>query len=580
MWGKLSVLCWGATVSEAVCACGGKPVYGNKVPEAVCAWQYTGTGIKYRMCFAHFKPGAVFEHAEGACSARQRVTMARASLSAARALAVLLVALFALQTAGVTCPEGMYLQTMYAGDPCHDCASCPSGYERKGCGGESPGTCEPCMSGEVKPFGGVHDCVACGSWACLEGHERRFCGGSSVGGCIRCEYPTYNPTQYGDCIPCPNCPPGQRRLGCGWYDVGVCRDCAEDTYSTSDGLSCSQCSDLPDCPTNEVRYNCGGSIEGDCVSCNSFSACPTGYRRNGCGPGTSLRICEACTQCSTGETFAVKQCASPNKWQDVECKACTTECEQGSYISVPCTLTHDATCSVCLGCDASHYRVGCGGSSEGSCEPCANAPACAHGYFRTGCGGGSIGSCTCHENTQCSETLVFECDDGFVYDGASRSCVACDTSSEDDACSASRYFECNGDLFYDGTSRSCVACGTACADTEVALVGSCNTWGDTQCVQCPEGTQCSCYGTAEFSCAVGSRWNGQACAACTTSCSHGWLVQPRNLRLLYCDCVLTLAWYAPGFLTCLHALGRRTARAWVALTAASVLGWVRTRARM
>eukprot|EP01147_Barroeca_monosierra_P003313 gene3313-8257_t len=109
-------------------------------------------------------------------------------------------------------------------------------------------------------------------------------------------------------------------------------------------------------------------------NCWLYSSCNKEFNR-----GSSLYYCQRCRLCPSGE-----ENVSCSENSEGDCQ----QCKKGKYKSSPSL----SPCLVCQSCQRpNQYRIGCGGSNEGSCVSCGG---CSSGQYRTNCGGLSSGSCT------------------------------------------------------------------------------------------------------------------------------------------------------------------------------------------
>lgn len=287
---------------------------------------------------------------------------------------------------------------------------CPSGQYLSGCGGVSPGTCQPCDAAPEGrwyngPGGLTANCPSVECPNCSIGEYRAQCGGTSVGVCTACSPPPnefYSTSHGGFTDNCSSqacinvtCPAGKYRYGCGYHSAGSCISCkthvAGQYFSGSGGLSdsCPTATCDPSvCPVGYYLKNCGGHLapasNGTCVKCTppplnyywvtnggttnqckaakcyDLETCPAAYYRMGCGGPlneTGTGFCTACTDLKPGHFYTGEGNLSGS-------------CPQKSCDTLP-------------DCDNGHVLANCGPpsnpTSEGDCdELCPPPPA---GYF-------------------------------------------------------------------------------------------------------------------------------------------------------------------------------------------------------
>lgn len=152
------------------------------------------------------------------------------------------------------------------------------------------------------------------------------------------------------------CPPGHS-VDCRVGLVG-CRPCPRGSYKeTESNLACKTCPQ-PSTTTLDVgafsvgQCECHLGYEGfshlECTQCGVGTAknfkgfgrcspCPDGTYAN----VTGARVCETCTRCQHGVTFAKQRCDGEH---DAICQECT-RCPPGEYALSPCTPESDTVCS-------------------------------------------------------------------------------------------------------------------------------------------------------------------------------------------------------------------------------------------
>eukprot|EP00930_Biecheleria_cincta_P078853 TRINITY_DN6645_c0_g1_i1.p1 TRINITY_DN6645_c0_g1~~TRINITY_DN6645_c0_g1_i1.p1 ORF type:complete len:1365 (+),score=139.03 TRINITY_DN6645_c0_g1_i1:227-4096(+) len=343
---------------------------------------------------------------------------------------------------GDSCPTGCGLpSTTYART-----VTCASEYggvvQDSNCEGNRNATTLQCST--------TASCTSCG--ACGWGYEMQGCdtsAGSVTGSCVQCQrdlgtyfFAAGNCTTQ-KCVP--NCGPGQYLSGCdGSYgNAGTCVACTQTpgTYFTGPGLLVDlSCTTAPCtiCGAGQYNSGCSGTNPGSCQSCTGlnssgivgfqeyftgpgsvnnvtscpkalcdYSRCPFGQYLVGCGagnPGTCVDCQPACSGFNTAAT-----CPSSCHW-DSTSNTCTAH-----QFVVPGALgrCRYAPCTSNL-CPNGYYLSGCGGVSNGTCQPCNAAPAgqwydsagqysascpsvpcqnCSTGEYRVGCSGSNGGTC-------------------------------------------------------------------------------------------------------------------------------------------------------------------------------------------
>ena len=278
-------------------------------------------------------------------------------------------------------------------DTCYhtrNCAGCPAGQYRSGCGGESGGSCVNCAG-------------------CPAGQYLSGCGGTSGGSCATCAAGKYKTTESSEaCLTCiSTCPTGKYRSGCSTTEgPGQCSDCLPGTYKDTSGThACTGCdagtnstqvaatSDIvcEDCGVNTYSLT-GSSICSDCPAHSSSPAASPAKSSCVCNPGYAGSFGAAdnpCTACAVGKFsiegissgYASRSCAlcpadssSPvgsDGVDDCFCNAgytgpngvACTACAAGTYKQD----TGNATCSMC---PRNTNSSGLAATSANTCQPC------------------------------------------------------------------------------------------------------------------------------------------------------------------------------------------------------------------
>jgi hypothetical protein len=354
--------------------------------------------------------------------------------------------LILLVSSPVTIPDPT-VNTWNTGITCTPCLGCPAGKERVGCSGTSSGSCVGCSVGSMtlsKSSGEFDTC----HWSCPcpAGYRYIF-----VDNMLNVEE---------GCMLCP----------AGTYSTGINRE--------------STCTTCPSGNLN-VRVNCGVSSEGSCVACTAVASCQTNQYRSVCSGITVT--CTACT-CNAGgfwssicEGISAGSC-SPCPIGTVSTSAGLTSCTQCSTISCPPSNRV-----------IPQYRIGCGGSSQGTCTGCNYCNICElsnrkhwNNYSWTGTSAG-----TCLEALDCRSCTGGEYNQGCVHavgttPGNPGSCVSCPP------CLTGQYRHACGLL-----SSGCMNCSSVCGPNQYSPGCGGNTTGTCQsCPNCTVGTfRSGCSGT-------------------------------------------------------------------------------------
>lgn len=172
----------------------------------------------------------------------------------------------------------------------------------------------------------------------------------------------------------------------------------DDYYGTDD--------DYGACMTEPSWFNMGDNQDGCADSYGGAYYCEDGCYHNGreeiyyqCHQYFSE--CVPCSVCGVGQYAAV----ACSKTANTQCRSCSNS-NPGQYLD-PCGPTGH-TVRTCPPCADGQYRSGCGGTSSGTCVPCAQ---CAAGsQFRSGCGGTSEGQClACTTTCSPPNALIRQC---------------------------------------------------------------------------------------------------------------------------------------------------------------------------
>jgi hypothetical protein len=319
-----------------------------------------------------------------------------------------------------------------------------------GCGGTSPGSCEPT--------------------SCRNGY-RLFDSTPTTPKKCTCSFGYYIRSSDGYCVPCSSCPANTTSTvytttgGCDGFHTDVtsdriCTRSCQPGYYDNNG-TCTVCS-TPTCgaaPTNGTvtTTSCTTTTNATCTY-----ACKSGFTTSGSGAGTTCTCpagsyiksdgtCGACSSCpanTTSTVYTAAGCLTINTTND---RTCARSCQPGYY-------DNNGTCTVCSTCGAAPTNgtvltAGCIGSTDRTCTyvcnygfttstvynaisgasttcTCASGKyidesgvctvclTCSIGYTRTSCGGTSVGICNA-TNITCPSGGTLRAGDKHYCDSSS-----------------------------------------------------------------------------------------------------------------------------------------------------------------
>jgi hypothetical protein len=174
---------------------------------------------------------------------------------------------------------------------CVQCLTCPAGFFRQDCKGNSTGVCVACPANTFAEGEGLRtSCSPC-QFTCDPGQYLKGCEGGSKGACTACEiceagkYRTScNRKSPGTCVDCKSCDAGEFTEGCGFENPGKCTACPDGKYMDKRGIHTEGC------------LKCITSEEAKCTKSQEFIACTQSI-----GPGK-------CESCSYGQFFWQQKC--------------------------------------------------------------------------------------------------------------------------------------------------------------------------------------------------------------------------------------------------------------------------------
>eukprot|EP00049_Salpingoeca_infusionum_P012841 m.238080 g.238080 ORF g.238080 m.238080 type:complete len:2776 (-) comp15284_c0_seq1:33-8360(-) len=249
---------------------------------------------------------------------------------------------------------------LWTGDQCQN-EKCKDGCSPVGgqCAG-APGTCL-CIGEHIGPL-----CTSCNPYyypsdtngACIPKQTSGYCDTVDSGA-------TYNPiTDACDCTPLQyykeRCDRKCPKCSAGKRQVGGCIG--------SQGVICDECSKCQDGYSYASGGCDGSSVDTICSPCNT---CNEGtYYGGGCVNGVDT-LCLECTECKKG-TFLSGGCDGV---EDSICAECSTDCPPGKFPVGECTPDHDLVCSDCYPCPEGTITVRqCNSTHEAVCRGTVTLP--------------------------------------------------------------------------------------------------------------------------------------------------------------------------------------------------------------
>ena len=272
----------------------------------------------------------------------------------------------------VSCPPTQP-SSYWTGHKCDEalCSArqCPAGTILTGCGGEKPGTCEPCPGGlptgaadwttgcafrcGLNMFVDGKGCSACGQGnLCLIGEKSVGCGidGITKGTCQKC--PALSMGLYyklgSECSPIrrdsSECATDQKLENCGYGDPGTCVSCGRGgPFTRRNGMDCQpNCADgtyaervlnvadtadagriivTPPGTTPGIQLPAYAGDTFTCKSCSQADTCSPGYYLSNCGSESRMGRCERCTDdLDDGEYWTGGIGCQTAQCSDIRCK--------------------------------------------------------------------------------------------------------------------------------------------------------------------------------------------------------------------------------------------------------------------
>jgi hypothetical protein len=161
--------------------------------------------------------------------------------------------------------------------------------------------------------------------------------------------------------------------------------------------------------------------------------------------GSTCNLCESGHYCLGSDFFKTKCANSDSPAGSASRAACVCAAGFGGKTGICMDCNRKA-------CESGNYTVGCGGSSEGTCQVCG---ACNNGFFREGCLRGQEGVCKVCPVNQYAVGTSFR-----------TGCKSCDS-----VCASGQYVVGCGGV----TQGTCVSCNTTCPPGQ-HLAGTCSCW--------------------------------------------------------------------------------------------------------
>jgi hypothetical protein len=241
-----------------------------------------------------------------------------------------------------------YATSDCAYEVCEDTTVCPAGQYLLGCAGNSSGACVPCTN--------VFDTVTDDDSAARTRIASYYTGAGATA-----DDPESCPLQ----LCAFDCPVGTYRAGCSGADAGSCQPCmlrdGDTTDDQVDYFVAWTTVEHVHCENWDNAANLLGVFDTS-AECREF-----------CAPSAD---CSACTfYCETdqntlGGTFrALRMCGEEEPDSSDACGSVV------DYYGSPMGKDACPTAACVADCPVGEYRSSCGGTSEGECVACTNAPA-------------------------------------------------------------------------------------------------------------------------------------------------------------------------------------------------------------
>merc|ERR1711871_76769 len=351
------------------------------------------------------------------------------------------------------CGDGKFLGGSCKGDNAGQCQACAAGRSKSGVD-TWDATCTDCSDGEFQDHQGQATCKAC--QPCGPGLKRVRCAGATAGQCVSRINGRFKSalSKFGAWdSSCEVCPTGKfsnaKSVGQPATGPQACDTCATGRYQ--DQIEQTTCKACESCaagyfrPKASALYGCGSSTAGGCQKCAVGK-----FKESGKNSGKPWDT--ACKKCPTG------------KWQDLQAQS---------------------SCKSCQPCAAGYKRVGCSGSSQGTCV------ACGKGTYKDARGDWNSDCIACSPGTFAASQATVKCADCATgqyqeFEGQSTCEVCCPMKA---GCGYSG----------DGAGETLEGCGgssrgqcTDCADGSYKIAAAaplaCKkpAW-NAQCTLCPKG---------------------------------------------------------------------------------------------